>query len=522
MIEGIDTSGIRPSLWFSDCKIPHFPQLNENIKTDVCIIGGGITGLTTAYKLCSEGKEVVLLDDGNILSGETGRTTGHLTNLLDDPYSDLERIYGVLGARVIADSHAAAIDAIEQIIQLESIACHFKRVNGYLFLGPKDKLATLQKEADAATQAGLRVELLKEGNINHFKMGPCLRFYNQAKFHPLKYLAALAEAISKKGGKIFSLTHASNVKPGKVVEIVTADGFTIKAQQLVIATNAPVFDKAMLFKKQEANQTYVIGFSIKNENLEDALFWDTSDPYHYLRFHNIENNSHEFILSVGGEDHRTGKEVNKSELLNSLAKWAEKTVPQLGEIKYYWSGEVWEPTDHLAFIGPTSSEDNNIFLATGHSGNGLTYGTIAAILLTDQIMGRSNPWSEIYNPNRTPAKNLAISASHAATGMSKNAKDLKSKDVTDEEKIQRGEGVVIHKGDNKIAVYKDDSGTLHRCNAICPHKGGTVIWNNLEKSWDCPLHGSRFTPLGKVMDGPANRGLENETTIEDKQEISEH
>lgn len=522
MIEGIDTSGIKSSLWFADCNLPKFSSLKENLDAQICIIGGGITGLTTAYKLCHEGKDVILLDDGNIVSGETGRTTGHLCNAVDDHYFELERVYGEQGAKYVAESHSAAIDAIEEIIKVESIVCDFKRVNGYLFLDPNDKLSTLEKEREAATRAGLKVELLKEGNINQFRLGPCLQFYHQAKFHPLKYLAALSKAITKKGGKIFTLTHASEIKPGKIIEIKTSDGYIIKAKNLIIATNAPVFDKATLFAKQEANRTYVVGFSVKNKDMEDALFWDTGDPYHYLRFHSIENDANELILSVGGEDHRTGKEVNQKELLDKLEKWAKMTIPQLGEVKYYWSGQIMEPVDHLAFIGLDPTEDKNIFLATGDSGNGLTHGTIAAILLTDQIMGRNNPWWEIYNPSRKPSKNLAALAIHNITGATKYTSYLTPGDVTDEKKIKAGEGAVIRKGMHKVAVYKDESGKLHHCSAVCPHMGGIVSWNRLEKSWDCPLHGSRFTPLGDVMNGPANKGLEKEIKVESKEKVSEH
>lgn len=509
MIEAIDTSGNTVSLWFSDCQIPHFQPLSQDLHADVCIIGGGIAGLTTAYKLCLEGKKVVLLEDGNILSGETGRTTGHLCSAVDDHFFELEKTYGKEKTKLVAESHTAAIDLIESIIKAEAIECEFRRVEGYLFLAEDDDIETLAKEKEAATRAGLKVELLEKANINDFKLGPVLKFYNQAKFHPLKYLVGLAQAITKRGGKIFTMTHACDIQPGKNVEIATSTGFTITAKNVVIATNAPILDEAMLFAKQEANRTYVIGVTVKGQqDLEDALFWDTGDPYHYMRFHSVGNTQKELILSVGGEDHRVGKEVDKKKLLKQLANWAKKIVPQYNEVKYYWSGQILEPADHLAFIGLMDSHEKNIFVVTGDSGNGLTHATLAAMLLTDEVMKRENTWSTLYNPKRVPIKNMGTFLSNNLKSASEFMQYFTPGEVTNVNEIKKDEGAILRKGLHKIAVYRDKDNELHYCSAVCPHMKGIVTWNNLEKSWDCPLHGSRFSAFGEVMNGPANADLE--------------
>ncbi len=506
MDAGKDSSGVTCPLWLSKDDIPNEGPLRNNINTDICIIGGGITGLTTAYLLGESGKKVVVLEDGNLASGESGRTSAHLCNVLDERYVSLEKMYVESNVKRVAESHTEAINTIERIVAMNNIECDFKRVDGYLFLDEETPLESLVNEHAAAKKAGIDVELSHHEMVGSMKLGSHLRFANQARFHPVKYLAGLAKAIVLQGNKIFTQTHASDLKLGKKIKIRTADHYVVTADFLVIATNAPIFDKAFVFTKQQANRTYVIGVEVDPNGIEDALYWDTKNPFHYIRFQKQDDKT---IAIIGGEDHRTGIQVNPNEIFTKLTDWSRNLIPHLGAIQYYWSGQIMQPADCLAYIGLNPTDDKNIYLATGDAGNGLTHGTIAGLLLRDQILGKDNPWSEIYLPTRKPFKNLTALAKSNITGAASLIQYVTPGTVKSVDEIENGNGEIIRDGFSKHAVYRDKGGQIHQCTAICNHMGGIVSWNALEKSWDCPLHGSRFTPLGDVLNAPANKVLES-------------
>jgi glycine/D-amino acid oxidase-like deaminating enzyme/nitrite reductase/ring-hydroxylating ferredoxin subunit len=471
---------------------------------DVCVVGAGIAGLTTAYLLAREGRSVIVLDDGAIAGGETGRTTAHLASALDDRYFRIESMHGETGARLAAESHTAAIDRIEAIVGEEKIACDFERLDGYLFGPPAESADVLDKELEAAHRAGLRdVERVDRAPLESFDTGPCLRFPRQAQFHPLKYLEALAQAIETKGGRIFNKTHAEEFKSGSAAQVKTSQGFAVSAGAIVVATNTPVNDWVAIHTKQAAYRTYVIGLQVRKGSVIKALYWDTSDPYHYVRLQ--EATQHD-VLIAGGEDHKTGQADDADERFERLEAWTRERFPSAGEMEFYWSGQIVEPIDSLAFIGRNPG-DENIYVVTGDSGNGMTHGTLAGILLTDLLLGRENEWEKLYDPSRVSLRaapefakeNLNVAAQYIdyATGG----------DVDEAAKIAPGTGAVIRQGLKKVAVYRAGDGTLHKCSAICPHLGCIVAWNDTEKTWDCPCHGSRFDPYGKVLNGPANVGL---------------
>jgi glycine/D-amino acid oxidase-like deaminating enzyme/nitrite reductase/ring-hydroxylating ferredoxin subunit len=488
--------------------VPPFRPLGQNVSADVCVVGGGIAGLTTAYLLCREGKRAVVLDDGPILSGETERTTAHLVSALDDRFFELERMHGQQGARLAAESHAAAIDRIEAIISAEGIACDFQRVDGYLFVPPGESAEILDRELDAARRAGLTVEIVERAPFPAFDTGKALRFANQAQFHPLKYLAALAQAIVVDGGSIFGHTHVAKIEDGPLPRVETQNGYIVSAAAIIVATNTPVNDRVTIHTKQAPYRTYVIGARVPKGSIPCALYWDTPDPYHYLRLQTVRNCStgiEEDLLLVGGEDHKTGQAENMEERFTRLELWTRERF-HVEAIEYRWSGQVVEPMDGLAFIGRNPG-DKNVFIATGDSGNGMTHGTIAGILLTDLIVGRESPWMKLYDPSRKPSHALGEIA-RENLNVAKQYKDLvTSGDVPDNTQIASDSGAVIRRGAKKVAVYCDAAGKHHECSAVCPHLGCMVSWNSVEKTWDCPCHGSRFDPYGGVVNGPANKDL---------------
>jgi glycine/D-amino acid oxidase-like deaminating enzyme/nitrite reductase/ring-hydroxylating ferredoxin subunit len=475
-----------------------------DVTADVCVVGAGIAGLTTAYLLTQVGKSVVVLDDGAIGSGMTGVTTAHLTNAIDDRYFEIERLHGEHGARLAADSHGAAIDGIETIIRRESIACDFARVDGYLFLSPEHGEDLLDRELAAARRAGLNSVTKISRAPLAFDTGPCLRFPNQGQFHPLKYLAGLAQAIEKAGSRIYTGTHAQRIAGGKPAA-VTTERATVTADAVVVATNTPVNDLVVIHTKQAPYMTYVVGASVPRNAVTRALYWDTHDPYHYIRLQPLD--AEHDLLIVGGEDHKTGQADDIGERQPRLETWARERFPGMGEVAFRWAGQVMETIDGLAFIGHNPLDADNVYTVTGDSGQGMTHGTIGGMLITDLILGRHSAWAPLYDPGRVTLRAIGEYTKEAANMAAQYGDWLTPGDVQSVDQIAKDAGAVIRRGASKVAVYRDATGALHEKSAVCPHLGCIVQWNPAEKTWDCPCHGSRFDRFGTVINGPANVGL---------------
>jgi glycine/D-amino acid oxidase-like deaminating enzyme/nitrite reductase/ring-hydroxylating ferredoxin subunit len=487
---------------------PSFPPtqpLREDLTADVCVGGGGIAGLTTAYLLGRSGKKVVVLEKGELGSGETLRTTAHLASALDDRFTELERLHGPQGARMAAESHAAAINRIEEIARLEGVDCDFRWLDGYLFVRDGDSRDVLEKELEAARRAGLHVEGVLRAPLPTYDTGPCLKFAEQAQFNPAKYLVGLAEAVRRQGGRLFTHSPVKDFEGGSQARAVTHDGRTVRAGALVVATNTPVNDRVTLHTKQAAYRTYAIACRVPAGRVTPALYWDTADPYHYVRL--ADQPGPEDLLIVGGEDHKTGQGRDEPACYRRLEEWARQHFSCAGAVEARWAGQVMEPVDGLAFIGRNPGDEENVYIATGDSGHGMTHGTIAGMLLTDLILGRPDPWATLYDPSRKTLRaakeflreNLNVAAQYAdfvTPGDVKSASDLAP-----------GEGAVIREGLHKLAVYKDEQGRVQRHSAVCPHLGCVVHWNKADRSFDCPCHGSRFRPNGEVINGPSLAGL---------------
>jgi nitrite reductase/ring-hydroxylating ferredoxin subunit len=333
-----------------------------------------------------------------------------------------------------------------------------------------------------------------------------VRFPNQAQFQPLSYVKGLAEAIRRRGGQILTGVRVLKVEEGTPVRVHCEGGGVVTGRALVSATNTPIIDLFAMHTKQAAYRSYAIAVSVAKGSVERALYWDTEDPYHYVRLAGDDD-----LLIVGGEDHKVGQSKNPEQSWERLEQWTRARFPQAGEVRYRWSGQVWEPVDHLAFIGRNPGRADNVFIATGDSGNGITHGALAGMLLTDLIIGRENPWAKLYDPSRMVTQplaakeflrenlNVALSYGGYLEGMSHNEQGVQ---------LERGQGAVVRRGVRRVAVYMDEAGQRHECAAVCTHLGGPVHWNSAERSWDCPCHGARFDPYGNVITGPAVKGLE--------------
>ena len=501
-------SGRTTSVWMATANMPRFAALAADAKADVAVVGGGISGLTTAYMLAKAGKHVVVLDDNALGGGETGRTTGHLSSALDDRYQFLEKAHGAEGSRLAYESHDSAISEIESIARAESIACDFERVDGYLFLAGDQDESILQKELEAAHRAGFSdVEFVPRAPLSGFDTGRCLRFPRQAQFHVLKYLAGMAAAIERLGGSIHVGNHVEKIEGDGPLKVRTAAGPVVTADAAVVATNSPL--NVPMHKKQAAYRTYAVGLRVPAGTVFSGLYWDTLDPYHYARTQRVsaaDGSGEHDVLIVGGEDHKTGQEEVQGHF-DALEAWGRERFPMSEAVEFRWSGQVLEPADGLAFLGRVPDGPKDVYLITGDSGHGLTHGTIGAMIVADLIAGKENPWAKLYDPSRklhgalreVVGKNIGIALRYGEW--------LTPGEVASADEVKPGHGAVVRKGLSKMAIYRDDSGTVHGFSAVCPHLGCFVHWNDVERSWDCPCHGSRFDARGKVVNGPSVANL---------------
>jgi glycine/D-amino acid oxidase-like deaminating enzyme/nitrite reductase/ring-hydroxylating ferredoxin subunit len=497
------------SLWADTAGVPQAPPLDADARADVCIVGAGIVGLTTAYELARAGRRVLVLDQVGICAGQTARTTGHLCDALDDRFHELIRLHGEDGARRAARGHREAVQHIERICRAEGIEADFDWVDGYLVLGDgAENRDELDEEFDAARLSGLDVERVDAppGALSVF--GRALRFPRQAQFHATKYMAGLAQAVQRHGGLIHGMTPVSDVHSGPAPHVETSRGATVRAGAVVVATNTPFNDRVTMHTKQAPYRTYVVAFGLEPGDVPAALLWDTLDPYHYVRTARVDGRH---WLIVGGEDHKVGQEPDPQGAYAKIEDWTRRWIPAAGDAGYRWSGQVYEPVDALAFFGRNPGvQRDNVYIATGDSGNGLTHGTLAGITLAQLITERPAPYADLYDPARRNlhAGSLREYVSENAN-MAAQYRDLVTPgDVKSVDDIAPGEGAIVREGLSQRAVFRDHDGTLHVHSAVCPHLGGIVCFNAAESSFDCPVHGSRFDARdGACINRPSPRGL---------------
>ncbi|NUP11871.1 MAG: FAD-dependent oxidoreductase [Polyangiaceae bacterium] len=474
----------------------------------MCIVGGGIAGLTCAYLLLSEGRHVTLLDDGPIGGGETARTTAHLASMQDDRFSVLERHHGKRAIELIAESHAAAIDKIESICANENIQCSFRRLDGYLFNPPNGSPTFLERELAAARRAGLRsAEMVVRVPLPGFDTGPAIRIPRQAQLHPLAYLRGLARAVERLGGAIHTGVHVEHVDSGTPATLRLRGGRRLRADSVIVATNAPIVSRVGLPIRQAAFRSYVIAMAIPKGMVPLGLYWDTDEPYHYARLVGEDGEAAGDTLVVGGEDHRTGQATDAAQRYDRLEEWARTRFPAAGAVVARWSGQVMEPADGIAFIGRAPGTSKNVYVVTGDSGQGMTHGTLGAMLIADLVAGRDNPWAPVYDPRRSVMRSAGSVLKENANTTMQYFDWLRGGDVGSVEEVPRGQGAIVRRGARLLAVYRDESGRCLTRSAVCPHLGGIVAFNAAEKTWDCPCHGSRFDVEGHVINGPAASDL---------------
>jgi glycine/D-amino acid oxidase-like deaminating enzyme/nitrite reductase/ring-hydroxylating ferredoxin subunit len=498
------------SLW-RDRSIPTFGAADLPREVDVAIVGGGITGLSAAYLLKQAGKRVAVFDRERIGAGESGNTSAHLTMVTDLRLLQLVDRFGRDAARLVWQGGATALDVIELNVRTAGIACGFQRVPGFVcapFTGDPpgaDETKSLVDEAACASELGFAAQYVNRGPVTG---RPAVAYADQALFHPIDYVTGLALAVNGDGSVVCDGADVAGVIQDPLA--VNVNGQTIACQDVVIATHVPIMGSsgmasAMLLQtKLYPYSTYVLGARVADDAPEPGLYFDISDPYFYLRIHETTGGRYAIF---GGMDHKTGQASDTEARFAQLESTLHSLIPS-ARIDHRWTGQVVQTADGLPYVGRTADHQ---YAATGYAGNGLTFGTLAGLMIRDAIMGARNPWQGLFDIHRKPTTVSAL-----ATLLGENVdypyyyiKDrLLGGDGSGVENVPRGGGKVVTLDGKRVACHRTKDGDVIKVSAVCTHMGCLVRWNEADATWDCPCHGSRFTPEGLVIGGPAESPLE--------------
>jgi glycine/D-amino acid oxidase-like deaminating enzyme/nitrite reductase/ring-hydroxylating ferredoxin subunit len=494
------------SYWVRTAALPTFGAIDRDVSVDVAIVGGGLVGITTAYLLKMAGLTVALLERDTCAASDTGHTTAHLTLVTDELITDLVKNFGPDTAAAVWHAGRVAIDAIEAHVAMEDIDCGFRRVPGFLhqaWTGAGLSKSELQEQARVATDlnfAATYVSTVAPLNLAG------VEYPQQALFHPRKYLAGLLRAVDGDGSFVFEDSPAEDVTADPLA--VKARGHAVSCGYVVLATHTPRIGKAsvlgatLLQSKLAPYTTYAIGGRLPSGRVPYGLYWDTTDPYHYLR---VEPHDTGDYAVFGGADHKTGQETATENCWTTIETTLRRVLPEF-ELTDRWSGQVIETNDGLPYIGENAERQ---FVATGFAGNGMTFGTIAALMARDAVLARANPWRELFDPGRTSVRGgtwdyLKENKDYAYYMLRDRVFAKHARSVN---RVRPGQGKVVYLDDARVAVYRDPRGVLNMVSAACTHMDCEVHFNAAETSWDCPCHGSRFRVDGSVIAGPAERPL---------------
>lgn len=504
--------GLTQNVWGQAQLAQKYPKLMENSTADVVIVGAGISGLSCAYNLVREGKDVIVLESRVRCGGTTGRSTAHAMKWYDDYFSSMESEHGLEKTKLLAESYNFALNSIEEVVHREQIDCDFARVDGYLYphstadaKTTREAQKVLQKELESTHRVGLTDTKLVDlgGGPEVGGIRDALLFPGCVELDPIRFCDALADCITKSGGRIHEMTRVKNAV-GDHVE--TVDGLSIKCKNTILATNSPINKNLAIHARQEPYRTYAVGLKIRRADFHHANYWDTHDPYHYVRCARFDDEYD--VLIVGGADHKTGH-TSCDDPYDDLVRYARDRWTKATDVLYRWGGQVMEPADGLHIIGKDPMKSSETYVITGDSGQGITSSQIGANVITDLIMERTNKWADLYSPSRLPG--LGEIPGIAAEGMTAVGSLLERvvpnlfSHATD---MEPNSGRVIQSGIHKVAVFNDADGLKHCTTAVCPHMGCIVHWDKVEKGWQCPCHGTCFDALGVCIHGPAVSNLE--------------
>jgi len=496
--------GFRTSLWQN--QMPDYTSKTTspaNKNFDVLIAGGGITGITTALQLQKSGLNCLVMEAHNLCFGTTGGTTAHLNTFFDTTYQQIEKNFGEEAAQLIAQATNQALELYKSNIEEYNIDCGYEQKDGYLYSQDEKQTEELDQIFEASKKAGVDVAYTDRIPLP-IEFQKAIVYHEQANIHPSRYVYSLAKAFEEKGGVILQNCMVKNFKGDNVLEVETSQG-TFHTRSLIWATHIPPGVNLLHFRCAPY-RSYAMAVTLNNDAYPEGLAYDMYDPYHYYRTQIIDGKKY---LIVGGEDHKTAHEENTEGCFNRLEAHVRKYF-DVKEVEFNWSSQYFEPADGLAYIGHLPGNPDNVLVATGYGGNGMTYSHIAATTLTDLIIKGESQYAKLFDPDRLkPIAGFANFVKENADVVKEFIGKRLSKEKLDElTELAPGEAKLVKYEGKSLALYKDEQGALHAVSPVCPHAKCSVGWNNAEKSWDCPCHGSRFTADGEVLTGPARQGLE--------------
>lgn len=491
------------SYWLASTERTDYPSLKDDIKVDVAIVGGGMAGITAAYLLTGEGAKVAIIEADRILQGTTAHTTAKLTSQHDLIYYKILSKMGEESAKQYADANEYAISFVENIIHSKNIQCDFHKCPAYVYTEQDEYIKKIQDEAKAAEGLGIKASYIENIPLP-FSIKAGLRFDNQARFHPLKYLLPIAKEISENGCHIYEQTRAVKIEEGDPCIIITDNDKKVTASHVILASHYPFHDwPGLYFSRLYPERSYILGVKME-EKFPDAMFITAEKPGRSLRSQDYEDGE---IVLIGGEHHKTGQGESTPIHYENLKKFAEENY-KVKEIPFRWSTQDYTTPDEIPYIGRLTSNTPNIYVATGFRKWGMTNTTVSALIIRDLITKGVSQWEEVYNPSRfTPAasaKNFIVENANVAGELITGKLEVAPKDLD----IEKGEGKVITYNGKKTGVYKDEDGKLHMIDTTCKHIGCEIHWNAAETSWDCPCHGSRYSPDGDIIEGPTVKCLD--------------
>ncbi|WP_077620916.1 FAD-dependent oxidoreductase [Bacillus sinesaloumensis] len=485
-------------------EIPEFSPLEEDLEVDVVIVGGGITGLTSAYVLVNEGLKVAVLEADQILNGTTGHTTAKVTAQHGLIYDEFITNFGRSTARLYYEANTDALKFIQKTVEEHQIECDFKGQDAVIYSTTDEYAQKLEKEAKAYNKIGIDGELVDQ---IPFKMDikNALVMKNQAQFHPVKYLAHLVNLIKEKGGYIFEHTVAVNVEPGEKPTVLTREGKRVTGGFVLACSHFPFYEGTGFYSARlKATRSYIVAAKTK-DNYPGGMYISADQPTHSLR--SATSNGEEYVL-IGGGNHQTGERNDTLEDYSALNIFGEQ-IFEVEKIHSRWSAQDLQTLDKIPYIGELTTGEPNILVATGFRKWGMTNSTVAALLFRDIILKRNNPYRDLYSPARFYAhpslKNFFVNNAKVVKHLVQGKMEIPQKNV---DEIPVGEGAVISINGHRKGAYKDEEGKVYIVDTTCTHVGCEVHWNNGEKSWDCPCHGSRFSYTGEVLEGPAEKPLQ--------------
>src|SRR3954471_9995745 len=502
----MELEGKNTSLWVDTAPQTDYPALRPGLHVDVAVLGGGIAGLTTALLLKRDGASVAVVEAGRVGAGVTAYTTAKDASLHGIQYQPVASSFGDDGARAYAEANEAGLQQVADLVDELKIDCDFRRKPAFTYAEDDSDRRTIEDEVEAAQRGGLDAHSPTETDLP-WPVAAAIRVDDQAEFHPRLYLIALAKAVAGRGSHVFERTRATAVAGGKEhVRISTAVG-ELTADQVVLATHFPFLDRGGYFARMHPERSYGLGLYLRRgARAPQGMYLSTESPSHTVRSHPTERGE---MVIAGGESHKTGQGGDTAARVARLEDWARERF-DVASIEYRWSTQDNMPVDGVPFIGRLAPFQKRLWVATGFMKWGLTNGTAAGMILTDLIGGRDNPWASLFDATRfkpiASAKELV--KENANVGVRFVGNHVGRPDVRSVEALAPGQAGIVRRGAGKVAAYREDDGTLHTVSAVCTHLGCQVKWNEAERSWDCPCHGSRFDPTGRVIQGPAVKDLE--------------